>query len=145
MTTARRADRSSSAPPLPTMNGRPSAPEPTEPVRNTSVTATCGICGGPLPAGRARRWCSGACRQAAFRTRRAAPAPAQPAKADTVYECPDCEVRYLGSQRCEDCNRWCRRLGPGGPCPHCDELVVLGDFLRPDQVASPPQKRPTRQ
>lgn len=118
--------------------GRPSGPETSEPVRNISVTASCGVCGGPLPAGRARRWCSDACRQAAFRIRRAAPAPAQPAKADMVYVCPDCEVRYLGSQRCEDCNRWCRRLGPGGPCPHCDELVVLDDFLRPDQLASPP-------
>lgn len=58
-----------------------------------------------------------------------------PAKADTVYECPECEARYLGTQRCEDCNRWCRRLGPGGPCPHCDDLVVLADFLRPDQLA----------
>jgi hypothetical protein len=58
-----------------------------------------------------------------------------PAKTDTVYECPECEARYLGAQRCEDCNRWCRRLGPGGPCPHCDELVVLADFLRPDQLA----------
>ena len=42
------------------------------------------------------------------------PTPAQPAKADTVYECAECEARYIGSQRCEVCSRWCRRLGPGG-------------------------------
>ncbi len=70
-------------------SGRPSGPEASEPVRNVSVTAVCGVCGDRLPAGRARRWCSDACRQAAFRVRRAAPAPvpAQPAKADMVYEC----------------------------------------------------------
>ena len=126
---------------------RPSAPEPSQPVRNVSVTATCGVCGGSLPPGRARRWCSDACRQAAFRIRRAAPRPALPVRTDTVYECPNCEARYLGEQRCEDCNCWCRRLGPGGPCPHCDELVVLGDLLRPDQLGegtadrSPSQQR----
>lgn len=119
------------------------------PVRNVSVTDACGVCGGPLPAGRSRRWCSDACRQAAFRIRRAAPLPVQPAKADTVYECPECEVRYLGAQRCDDCNCWCRRLGPGGPCPHCDELVVLSDFLRPEQLvgspAQPPRIRQTKE
>ena len=25
--------------------------------------------------------------------------------------------------------------GTGGPCPHCDDLVVLSDFLSPDQLA----------
>ena len=120
-------------------------PGPGEPVRNVSVTATCGACGGPVPAGRARRWCSDACRQAAFRVRRAAPRPAQPAKADTVYECPECEARSIGSQRCEVCNRWCRRLGPGGPCPHCDEVVVLGDFLSPGQLSPPPPRRSAKQ
>jgi hypothetical protein len=124
-----------------TKTGQPSAPETVQPVRNVSITASCGVCGRPVPAGRARRWCSDACRQAAFRIRRAAPAPAQPTKVDTVYECPECEARYLGEQRCEDCNRWCRRLGPGGSCPHCDGVVVLGDFLRPDQLAGPAPQR----
>jgi len=68
----------------------------------------------------------------------AAPRPVLPAKADTVYECPECEARYLGAQRCEDCNRWCRRLGPGGPCPHCDELVTVADLVSPAQLAGPP-------
>jgi hypothetical protein len=104
-------------------------------VRNAYVTAVCGVCGSPLPTGRARRWCSNACRQAAFRIRQAAPRPAQPAKIDSVYyECPSCKARYLGEQRCGKCNCWCRRLGPGGPCPHCDELLALTDFLRPDQL-----------
>jgi hypothetical protein len=120
-------------------------PKPGEPVRNVSVTASCGACGGPVRAGRARRWCSDACRQAAFRARRAAPRPVQPAKADTVYECTDCEARQVGQQRCEACNRWCRRLGPGGPCPFCDEVVVLSDFLSPGQLAPPPPQHPAKQ
>jgi hypothetical protein len=51
------------------------------------------------------------------------PPPTQPAKIDTVYECPQCQTRYLGTQRCDDCNTWCRRLGPGAHCPHCDDLL----------------------
>jgi hypothetical protein len=31
----------------------------------------------------------------------------------------ECDARLLGVQRCEDCNTWARRIGPGGPCPHC--------------------------
>jgi hypothetical protein len=107
------------------------------PVRNDGGTVVCGVCGSPFAASGRRRWCSDACRQAAFRIRRAAPHPAQPAKPDIVYECPNCDARYLGQQRCQDCNCWCRRLGPGGPCPHCDELVVIGDLLRPDQLGTP--------
>jgi len=115
-----------------------------EAVRNVSVTPSCGICGGPLPPGRTRRWCSEACRQAAWRIRSAAPRPVQPAKPDTIYECPECEARYLGVQRCEDCNLWCRRLGPGGYCPHCDELVALSDLLRPEQLGGSPSSATPR-
>ena len=57
----------------------------------------------------------------------------QPAKIDTVYECPQCQTRYLGTQRCEDCNTWCRRLGPGGPCPHCDDFVAVSDLVTDNQ------------
>jgi len=49
--------------------------------------------------------------------------------AQTVYECPLCATRLLGERRCADCNRFCRALGLGGPCPHCDDLVVIADFL----------------
>jgi ABC-2 type transport system ATP-binding protein len=47
--------------------------------------------------------------------------------AQTVYECPLCATRLLGERRCADCNRFCRALGIGGPCPHCDDLVVIAD------------------
>ena len=40
------------------------------PSGDVSVTAPgCDACGAPLPAGRSRRFCSPACRQAAFRRR----------------------------------------------------------------------------
>jgi hypothetical protein len=41
-----------------------------------------------------------------------------------IYECPDCETRYLDERRCPDCNLFCRRIGTGGTCPHCDEPVA---------------------
>ena len=42
-----------------------------------------------------------------------------------VYECPECDQRYLDERRCPDCNLFCRRLDVGRPCPHCDELAAL--------------------
>jgi hypothetical protein len=107
------------------------------PSRNDSRndTAACPACGQPFtPAGR-RRWCSDACRQAGWRRRRptpqaAAPLPPSPQARDTtIYQCPDCDQRYLGQQRCDDCGTFCRRLGPGGPCPHCDEPVATSDLI----------------
>src|SRR5438045_2326761 len=50
-------------------------------------------------------------------------------KTAIVYQCPACEARMLGQQRCEECGVFGRRLGPGGPCPHCDEVVAIGDLL----------------
>ncbi len=101
----------------------------------TRVTATgCASCGRPLTGGRADRlYCSSACRQRAHRMRLGrgplSEAPGRSARAETVYECPGCEARYLGEQRCEDCGVFCRRVGPGGPCPHCDEPVALADLM----------------
>ncbi len=106
--------------------------------RNDSVTDRCLVCGEHLPPGRPRTTCSDRCRQAAWR-RRHHPAPTvveplpapRPAKAHTVYECPACDTRYFGDQRCDDCNTWCRRLGPGGLCPCCDEPITLDELLGP--------------
>ena len=66
-------------------------------VRNDTATTVCGQCGADFTAVGHRRWCSDACRQSAWRRRRAAPRPTQPAKIDTVYECPQCQTRYLGT------------------------------------------------
>jgi len=53
-----------------------------------------------------------------------------------IYECPDCETRYLDERRCPDCNLFCRRIGSGGPCPHCDEPVALTE-LTPEEATMP--------
>ncbi len=53
----------------------------------------------------------------------------RPRRAITVYECPQCESRYLGEQRCEDCGVFCRRIGFGAPWPHCDEPVAMEDLM----------------
>ena len=66
-------------------------------------------CGRAFVSDRRRIWCSDACRQRGFRLRRQ-PADAAPLmlprrlpKAVIVYICPECDTRYLGVQRCEDC------------------------------------------
>jgi len=117
----------------------PHDPQAQAPLRNedsNDSAAACPACGQPFtPAGR-RRWCSDACRQTAWRRRHPAPGPAgsgtaaPPAAAGnaTIYQCPECDQRYLGQQRCDDCGTFCRRLGPGGACPHCDEPVAIKDL-----------------
>jgi hypothetical protein len=94
----------------------------------------------PLPRPRAR-YCSEACKQRAYRLRqgpRAGPDPTTLTRelrrlrtlvAHTVYECPTCGERYLGVQRCPDCQHFCRALGLGGACPHCDEVLLFADVL----------------
>jgi hypothetical protein len=39
------------------------------------------------------------------------------------------KARYLGEQYCSDCRSFCRRIGPGGTCPHCDEPVAINDLI----------------
>jgi hypothetical protein len=115
----------------------------TEPSESVPSGRACPICEtGTVPA--RARYCSDACKQRAYRLRRSAVVPTdlarraakprrqQPLVAHTVYECPACETRLLGTQRCPDCHVFCRRLGLGGPCPHCDEPVLLADILPPE-------------
>jgi hypothetical protein len=118
------------------------------PLRDDSVTLECPLCGQPFcPSGR-RRYCSPACRQAAWRRRHPPALPAVPPRAPrpaTVYECAGCGTRFLGQQRCPDCQQFCRRIGPGGLCPHGDEPVAVADLLLPAVTTTPaaPQA-PTR-
>ena len=107
--------------------------------RNANVTKReCAACHAPIPAGRARQWCSDACRQGAYRARHtpAVAAPTIPAKTPrrphTVYQCPNCETRLLGTQRCQDCGAFMTRIGFGGSCPCCDEPVGF-DELRANE------------
>jgi len=96
------------------------------------------------PAGR-RRYRGDQCRKTAFR-RRHQPPPgpvtvpaAQSRRERTVYECPDCQHRLPGQQRCPDCGISARRIGPGGPCPHCDKPVAVADLTQ--EVATMPASR----
>jgi len=111
------------------------------PSRDVAVTIPCPICAWPFtPVGR-QRVCSAACRQAAWRRRHGAPPPSIPPRASqaaTIYECPSCETRYLGEQRCPDCGVFCRRVGPGALCPHCAEPVALADLLPAVEGGEPP-------
>lgn len=77
--------------------------------------------------------CSASCRQRAYRARRRGLLPeaalTRRPRAQTVYECPRCEERLLGEQRCPDCQVFCLRVGPGGCCPRCDVPVALADLV----------------
>jgi len=99
------------------------------PSRNDDVTILCPVCRVRrfVPIGR-KRVCSPACRQAAFRRPLVVP-PYHSRRNQTVYECPSCETRYLGNQRCSECGVFCRRVGAGGLCPECGEPVAVADLL----------------
>ena len=117
-----------------------------QPSRNDGVTIACPVCARAfVPAGR-QRFCSAACRQAAWRRRHPTPVPSLPArlaKPATVYECPACGTRFLGQQRCEECQQFCRRIGPGGMCPHCEEPVAFVDLLPlPAMSSLAPERQP---
>lgn len=90
-------------------------------------------CGRPILGARAdARHCSARCRQRAYRARRAhqgVGATARTPRTQTIYECPSCSERRLGEQRCEGCGIFCRRIGPGGACPHCEEPVAISDLV----------------
>jgi hypothetical protein len=104
------------------------------PLRNDGITIACLVCGRSFPLVGRRRYCSDACRQAAWRRRHPVPGPELPRRSPrptTVYECPTCATRYLGEQRCPDCQVFCRRVGPGALCPHCEGPVALVDLLEP--------------
>jgi hypothetical protein len=122
-----------------------------EPSREPSHTAisssACLVCGVALTASQ-QRYCTRACQQQAYRLRH------QPSRLDltllraelkrqrrllqhTVYECPTCETRSVGHQRCTECNTFARRIGLGGNCPECDAVLAFTDLLG-EEVASLP-------
>ena len=113
------------------------SPPDRSPSRDDRRTTRCPVCRRSFtPIGR-QVFCSNACRKTAFRRRHQQPgtAVAVPAarrrREFTVYECPDCGDRLLGEQRCESCRTFTRRVGIGGPCPHCDQPVAIEDLLDP--------------
>jgi hypothetical protein len=98
-----------------------------------AIVRTCAMCGASFTSQGRRRFCDDACRQAAWRQRHPASVlpqlPRRVPRSSVIYECPECEARFLGEQRCDQCQRFCRRVGPGGPCPSCDEPIALVDLL----------------
>jgi len=110
---------------------------PEAPWRDASVTAVCPVCLGPLPEGRARSWCSPRCRQAAYRARHRPTAPTlllpmaatRSQTASGVYQCPGCGDPLAGERRCPDCNLFARRLGEGGCCPTCSDIITVHELL----------------
>lgn len=95
----------------------------------------CGVCGKPLAPGQ-KLWCGNAHRQVGYRRRhqtQQAPEvlpPLRSRRESTVYECPDCETRFVGSQYCADYHTFARRVGPGGSCPNCDEALAISDLIK---------------
>ena len=123
-----------------TTQRRTSEPDATS--RNDGITIACPVCRRTVPRVGRRRFCSDACRQAAWRARQPVP-PVLPvthrsSRPATIYECPDCETRFLGEQYCPDCHTFCRRVGPGGSCPHCSEPVAVSDLLTDDHGGDNP-------
>lgn len=67
-----------------------------------------------------------------------------PERFAVVYQCPECDERYLDERRCPDCNLFCRRLDHGGACPHCEELVALEELAAiPPLTSTPPEAATT--
>jgi len=74
------------------------------PSRDDSVTTqlSCANCHSPLPRVRGRqRYCNPACRQRAYRDRHGHPddivvEPARGRRSSGVYQCPNCDTRYVG-------------------------------------------------
>jgi hypothetical protein len=117
-------------------------------IRNTSRNgadasqpdAGCPLCGRPRPSPRST-YCTDACRQRAFRLRRAVAATIDTDQlraelrqrgglvAHTLYECGRCGERLVGERRCPDCGVFGRALGLGGRCAECDAPLLLADLL----------------
>ncbi len=44
-----------------------------------------------------------------------------------VWECGSCGTRSL-ERRCEECNLFCSKVGRGGECPECSELIATAEL-----------------
>ena len=101
----------------------------------------CPMCTNFFPIDGRGLYCTPRCCQRAYRLRRR---QIEPTDADrpstrlrreqrlidqTVYECSSCQERFLGERRCDGCNLWCRKLGLGGRCSGCDDVLTLSELL----------------
>jgi len=143
--TPRPANRTSSGPwccSIPCYRTFWSIPAPQPSSCHDAVTMTCPVCQHRFrPIGR-QKFCSDACRAAAYRRRRDATRPAftvpkiQPRRPITVYECDSCGARALGEQRCESCSTFMRKVGLGGECPSCGEALAVTELLAQEVIAA---------
>lgn len=101
----------------------------------------CPMCDRTLPSEARSIYCGPTCRQRAFRLRhRQAKRITLTHLADvlrrerqlvaqTIYECPACNERFLGERRCDQCNLMCRKVGLGGRCSACDDILTVTDLV----------------
>ena len=112
------------------------------PARHDAVTMAWPVCEQSFLRRDRQRFCSDACRAAAYRRRRdQRPASlvvprARPRRPITVYACDTCGTRALGEQRCADCMTFMRKVGIGGSCPCCDEPVAVAELVGEEVVAT---------
>jgi hypothetical protein len=110
-----------------------------QPSHTPSATSMCLVCGTALST-RQQRYCT------RTRHQHAAPLDLPHLRAElqrqrrllehSVYECPTCETRALGEQRCAECNTFTRRIGLGGNCPECDAVILLTDLLEATLIST---------
>ncbi len=101
----------------------------------------CPVCTDTFPIDGRGIYCTPKCRQRAYRLRHrqlnrptltdlaATLRREQRLIAQTVYECPSCQERFLGERRCSDCNLWCSKVGLGGQCSGCDDILTVSDLI----------------
>ena len=115
--------------------------QPEPPAAHDAVTMTCPVCQHAFVRAGRQRFCSDACRAAAYRRRRhATPASILPTaharRPITVYECDTCGTRAVGEQRCAHCATFMRKVGIGGSCPCCGEPVAVAELIGQEVIAS---------
>ena len=117
------------------MMATPGASEGAIPLGDDRGTILCPVCTASFkPTGR-QIFCSSVCRRTAWRRAHRALRnpivlpPGTPRRPLTVYECGACGERAVGEKYCENCQTFMRRVGLGGPCPHCDEPVAVTDLI----------------
>jgi hypothetical protein len=116
-----------------------------EPSRDDTATTVCPVCEGRFEPWGRRRYCSDRCRRTAWARRHripaapvVVPAAGRARRPVTVYECDACGARALGSQRCDECGTFMRRVGLGGLCPECDSPVAVADLV--ENLDPPPAR-----
>lgn len=108
-------------------------------VSGAHAGATCPVCQrAVVPAG--QRFCLlTACRVATTGVDATAGTrgvlPRDRRRSANVWGCDACGYRALGERRCPNCDTFMRKLGLGGPCPHCGDPVVVSELL--DQEVRP--------